>query len=192
MQDYLGLTGPAAGFVPATSPRPDGARLRFADFLHPGVECEVAVRLGRDVPWGREAGIADVAEAFAAIEIVEKRYGDLGELGTPSLIADCVFHAAGVLGAAAANWRELDLAAIRGELRVDGVAQGSGFSRDLLGHPLEALRWLATSPAAREFGGLRAGQVVWLGSVTPPIWLDGPCRVDVAFEGLGSVSVSFG
>ncbi|MFL1461268.1 2-keto-4-pentenoate hydratase [Roseococcus sp. DSY-14] len=192
MQDYLGLTGPAAGFVPATSPHPDGARLRFGDFLHPGVECEVAVRLGRDVPWGAEAGIADVAEAFAAIEIVEKRYGDLGELGTPTLIADCVFHAAGVLGQAPPDWRELDLAAIRGELRVDGEVKGGGFGRDLLGHPLEALRWLATSPAAREFGGLRAGQVVWLGSVTPPIWLEGPCAVEVAFDGLGKVSVSFG
>ncbi len=191
MQDYLGLTGPAAGFVPATSPHPSGARLRFADFLNPGVECEVAVRLARDVPWGQEAGIADVAEAFAAIEIVEKRYGDLGELGTPTLIADCVFHAGGVLGTAPAHWREVDLAAIRGELRVDGAVKGSGFGRDLLGHPLEALRWLATSPAAEAFGGLRAGQVVWLGSVTPPIWLDGPCAVAVAFDGLGEVSVSF-
>ena len=191
MQDYLGLSGPAAGFVPASSPHADGTVLRFADFLHPGVECEVGLRLARDIPFGADAGVDDVAEVFPAIEVVEKRYGDLGALGTPTLVADCVFHAAGVLGAAPTNWRGLDLAAIRGELRVDGVVMGSGHGRDLLGHPLEALRWLAKSPAAREFGGLRAGQVVWLGSVTPPIWLDGPCRVEVAFDGLGQVALSF-
>jgi hypothetical protein len=27
--------------------------------------------------------------------------------------------------------------------------------------------------------------VVWLGSVTLPIWLDEPCEVVAAFEGLG-------
>src|SRR4051812_35679388 len=40
MQEYLGLAGPAAGFVPAESLRPNGATLRFADFQNPGVECE--------------------------------------------------------------------------------------------------------------------------------------------------------
>jgi hypothetical protein len=30
-----------------------------------------------------------------------------------------------------------------------------------------------------------------LGSVTPPIWLDGPCAVTVAFDGLPDVRVEF-
>ncbi len=194
MQDYLGIDGPAAGFVPATSLRRDGVALRFADFLNPGVECEVGVRLGRDLPAGpctREAAAAAVAEVFPAIEIVERRYGDLKELGTPTLIADQVFHAAGVLGAPAEGWRGLDLGAARGELRVDGVVKGGGFGRDLLGHPLEALAWLAGSGAAAAFGGLQAGQVIWLGSVTPPIWLDGPCAVEVGFDLLGTVRLRF-
>ena len=72
-----------------------------------------------------------------------------------------------------------------------GVARGSGHGRDLLGHPFLALAWLAGSGAAREFGGLRAGQVVWLGSVTPPIWLDGPCGVEVEFGGFGVVGLRF-
>ena len=106
MQTYLGLDGPAAGFVPATSLRPDGAALRFADFVAPGVECEVAVRLGRDLPPGpctRDQAAAAVEAVFPAIEIVDRRYGDLAELGTPTLIADQVFHAAGLLGEAMAK-----------------------------------------------------------------------------------------
>ena len=39
-------------------------------------------------------------------------------------------------------------------------------------------------------GGLKAGQVVMLGSVTPPIWLDRPCHVSVRFEGLGEATVT--
>lgn len=193
MQDYLGLPHPAAGFVPASSLRPDGVTLPFKDFLNVGVECEVGVRLGADLPFGatRVQAEAAVAEVFPAIEIVERRYDDLAVLGTPTLIADQVFHAAGVLGAPCADWKILDLGAIRGEMTVDGVSKGAGHGRDLLGHPMQALTWLAGSGAAEVFGGLRKGQVVWLGSVTPPIWLEGPCEVVVAFEGLGKVSLRF-
>ena len=56
-----------------------------------GVECELAVRLGHRLPPGpctfAQAALA-VDELFTAIEIVENRYGDLAELGTPMLIAD--------------------------------------------------------------------------------------------------------
>ena len=194
MQNILGLTGPAGGFVPKEGLRATPASFRFADFLNPGVECEVGLRIGQDLPHGahtRESVAAAVAEVFPAIEIVEKRYGDLAELGTPTLIADQVFHAAGVLGAPVADWRGVDLGATRGRMTVAGTVRGEGVGADLLGHPLEALAWLAGSDCAREFGGLKAGQVVFLGSVTPPIWLDGPCDVLVEFDSLGKVQVNF-
>ncbi len=194
MQDYLGLSGPAAGFVPRSSLNPNGATLRFADFQNPGVECEIGLRLGRDLPAGpctREQAAAAVAEVFPAIEIVEKRYDDLKALGTPTLIADQVFHAAGVMGDPCPGWRDLDLGAVRGEMRLDGKPMGSGFGRDLLGHPLAALAWLVGSGAAEVFGGLKAGQVVWLGSVTPPFWLERPCLVEACFEGLGTARLQF-
>jgi len=195
MQEYLGLSGPAAGFVPRESLRPDGATLRFAEFLNVGVECEVGVRLGRDLPPGpctREQAADAVAEVHPAIEVVEKRYpADLATLGTPTLIADQVFHAAALMGAPVPDWRALDLGAVRGELRVNGAAKASGHGRDLLGHPFEALAWLAGSGASEVFGGLKAGQMVWLGSVTPPIWLDGPCEVEAAFDLLGTARLRF-
>ena len=50
--------------------------------------------------------------------------------------------------------------------------------------------WLAGCPTVAAFGGLKAGQVVMLGSVTPPIWLDRPCHVSVRFEGLGEATVT--
>jgi len=194
MQSYLGLDGPAAGFVPAGSINRSPLVVNYADFLGVGVECEIAVRLIADLPAAActpEQAAAAVGEVMAAIEIVEKRYGDLAELGTPTLIADQVFHASGVLGAPVADWSGIDLGASRGELFVDGLPRGFGFGRDLLGHPMNALAWLAGSGAAEVFGGLRAGQVIWLGSVTPPIWLEGPCTVRVAYSGLGEAMLTF-
>ena len=193
MQAYLGLPGPSAGFTPKSGLRASPATARHADFLNPGAECEVAVRLARDIapgPCTRDEAAAAVGEVFAARESVEKRYDDLGKLGTPTLIADQVFHAGGVLGTPVADWRAVDLAATRGRLSVDGQIRGEGVGADLLGHPFEALAWLAASAGAAAFGGLRAGQVVFLGSVTPPIWLDGPCKAVVEFDTLGRVELT--
>jgi 2-keto-4-pentenoate hydratase len=194
MQGYLGLTGPAAGFVPAASLQPQDAALRYADFVRVGVECEIGVRLGQDLPHGpctpEQAGAA-VAECFAAIEIVENRYEDFLTLGAPALIADQVFHAAGVAAPPQPGWRGLDLGAVQGRFLIDGVERATGFGRDLLGHPFAALAWLAGSEAARVFGGLKAGQMVWLGSVTPAIWLDRPCAVAADFGPLGTARLRF-
>jgi 2-keto-4-pentenoate hydratase len=192
MQEYLGLDGPAAGFMhAATVFRADGS-VRFADCIKPGVECEVAVRLAHDLPPGsykRETVAAAVGEFVAGIEIVENRYDDLKTLGTPTLIADQVYHVAAVLGEqGGVNWHALDIATLRGRILIDGVERDAGVTSDLMGHPFTCLAFLASSPVAAAFGGLKAGQCIMLGSVTPPIWLDGPARVSVEFDGLPAVT----
>jgi 2-keto-4-pentenoate hydratase len=195
MQEYLGLTGPAAGFMASGNINRSGVTVRFADFVRPGVECELAVRLARDLPPGpcnAEQAAGAVGELTAGIEIVENRYGELLELGVPTLIADQVYHGAAVLGdAGVQDWRLMDIGALRGRLVVDGHVRDEGVGADLLGHPMNCLAWLAGSPVAAAFGGLKAGQVIMLGSVTPPVWLTGPASVTVDFSSLPPVQVSF-
>ncbi|OJY70955.1 MAG: hypothetical protein BGP12_07575 [Rhodospirillales bacterium 70-18] len=199
MQAYLGLSSPAAGFMPRDGLHASGARLPWSAARGLGVECEIGVRLAADLPPGPcevARAAAAVGEMFAAIEVVENRYGtppagDIKALGTATLIADQFYHAGAVLGAPAPGWCALDLAAVAGRIEVDGAVRAEGKGADLLGHPMNALAWLAGSSAARAFEGLRAGQVVMLGSVTLPIWLDGPCHVRVTFDGLGVAEVAF-
>lgn len=192
MRKYLGLNGPAAGFMAAATVfRSDGA-VRFADCMKPGVECEVAVRLAHDLPPGqydKETVAGAVGEFVAGIEIVENRYGDLKTLGTPTLIADQVYHVAAVLGEqGGVDWRTLDIGALSGRISIDGVERDAGLTSDLMGHPFECLACLASSPVAAAFGGLKAGQCIMLGSVTPPVWLDAPAVVRVEFQGLPAVT----
>ncbi|MGC1411111.1 MAG: fumarylacetoacetate hydrolase family protein [Acetobacteraceae bacterium] len=195
MQEYLGLSGPAAGFMALGNIHRSGAIVHFADFVRPGVECELAVRLAHDLPPAPcTAGQAAdaVGDLVAGIEIVENRYGELLELGVPTLIADQVFHAAAALGEPGSqNWRSLDIGKLRGRLVVDGHQRDEGVGADLMGHPMNCLAWLAGSSVAAAFGGLKAGQVIMLGSVTPPIWLTGPASVTVDFAPLPPVQVAF-
>ena len=192
MQEYLGLDGPLAGFMhQATVFRGDGA-IRFADCIKPGMECEVAIRLARDLPPGsytKETVAGAVGEFVAGIEIVENRYDELKILGTPTLIADQVYHVGAVVGdQGGVDWRKLDIGSLRGRMLIDGVERDAGVTSDLMGHPFNCLAFLASSSVAAAFGGLRAGQCVMLGSVTPPIWLDGPANVTVQFDGLPAVT----
>ncbi len=190
MQDYLGLTGPGAGFIAPDNLHDSGTEIAFAGLYRPGVECELAVRLGADLPPGPcdEARAGAAVEAmFAAIELVENRYGDLKELGTPSLVADQLFHRAAIIGPPLADWTTLDLRTLRGRISVNDEARGEGMGEELMGNPLRGLAWLAGSEVAAAFGGLREGQVVLLGSVTPPVWLEGPATVTVEFSALAPV-----
>jgi 2-keto-4-pentenoate hydratase len=187
------LGGPAAGFMAIGDIHRSGVTVRFADYIRPGVECELAVRLARDLPPGpctAEQAADAVGDLVAGIEIVENRYGELLELGVPTLIADQVFHAAAVLGEAAKqDWRSLDIGTLRGRLLVDAHQRDEGVGTDLMGHPMNCLAWLAGSSVAAAFGGLKAGQVVMLGSVTPPVWLTGPASVTVEFSLLPPVQL---
>ncbi len=148
------------------------------------------MRLGHDLPPGpctRAAAAAAVDRLAAAIELVENRYADIAALGTPTLIADQVYHRAAVIGPPVADWSARDPAALEGRMMVDGVLRDSGLGAELLGDPIACLAWLAGSAVAAAFGGLRAGQWVMLGSVTPPVWLDGPAGIAVAFTDLPEV-----
>ncbi len=190
MQAHIGLSGPMGGFMPDAGLYPSGITLKRADFQNPGVECEIAVRLGRDLPPGPcspEQARAAVGELFAAIEVVDNRYSDLADLGTPTIIADQVFHAAAVLGEPFPGWQELDLPGLAGRMSIDGTVRDEGVGADLLGDPMRCLAWLAGSAVSAAFGGLLAGQVVLLGSVTPPVWLARAAAVEVAFPPLPEV-----
>jgi 2-keto-4-pentenoate hydratase len=191
MQASLGIGSPIAGFMEGKDVYLSHAALRFDDFVRPGVECEVAVRLAADLPPGPcslEQARAAVGDFVAGIEIVENRYGDLKELGTPTLVADQMYHAAAVLGEqGGVDWRSLDIGVLHGRISLDDGSGDEGVTTDLLGHPLNGLAWLAASDVAAAFGGLKAGQIVMLGSVTPTIWLTGPTAVTVRFAPLPPV-----
>lgn len=193
MQEFLGLDGPLAGFMPGSGLYSSGVRLRFADFQTPAVECELAMRLASDLPPGPctpERAAAAVGAVSAGIEIVENRYPDLREFGVPALIADQMFHAAAVLGTPEADWRSLDLKTISGRINVNQCLRGDGKGAELMGDPLAALAWLAGSPLLAAFGGLKVGQVVMLGTVTPAVWLMGPAVVEVTFGALAPVKLT--
>jgi len=195
MQQYIGIPHPCGGNVFAKGVHASGASLAAADFVRVGVECEIAVRLARDLvpsaaPFTADT-VAQAVEAYLpAIEIVDDRYSEWQTMGAPTLVADDFFAAGCVLGQPVARSVAPDLLDVVGRAVINGVEVARGTGADVLGHPHHALAWLANHLAASG-NGLRAGQIVLTGSLVKTIWLDAGDSVMMDLSGLGRVSVDF-
>src|SRR6201996_252963 len=196
MQQYLDIPHPCGGGVFARGVHESGVRLRAADYVRVGVECEIAVRLSRSLPAGQGPFTADsvagAIEAYLpAIEIVDDRYERWETLGAPTLVADDFFAAGCVLGAPVARAEAPDLLTVKGLALINGTEAGRGTGADVLGHPHHALAWLANH-LAEQGRGLHAGQIVLTGSLVKTVWLKAGDRVVMELEGLGTVEAGFG
>ncbi|HEY1480042.1 MAG TPA: fumarylacetoacetate hydrolase family protein [Gaiellales bacterium] len=194
MQEYLDIHEPAAGHIRASTVHEGPASVEHASFRNPGVECELAVRLARDLapgsgPHDRESVRPAIGSVMAAIEIVDDRYIDWRALAAPTLTADDFFGAGCVLGRPDVPWRDVDLGRVAATMRVNGQEIGSGVGADILGDPLAALVWLVNGPARAQ--GLPAGSIVMLGSLVQTHWVDAGDVVTIENDTFGDVSVTF-
>jgi len=195
MQRYLDIPHPCAGGVFLRGIHDSGVTLPAADYRHVGVECEIAVRLAADLvpsaaPFTHRS-VADAIEAYhPAIEIVDDRYVTWETMGAPTLVADDFFAAGCVLGPPIPPAAVPDLIAVQGRAIINGVAAGQGSGADVLGHPHNALAWLANHLAA-EGRGLRAGQIVLTGSLVKTVWLKAGDSAVMELDGLGRVEARF-
>lgn len=193
-QAIIGCGGPFYGPMFAFQIAESGTALAAPAGLL-GVECEFAFRIAEDQPpgrggWDRHAIAALVGSCHPALEIIARRTVGSGFPGFTPAVADFALNAGFLHGPAIEGWQGADLAAAEVLGFVDGAQTNAGFGRNVLGHPLEALAWLANTLADRG-RGLTAGQWVSTGTclgVVP----GGPGQlVRGDFGPLGAVSVRF-
>lgn len=195
MQEFLKIDQPCAGRVFAAHVHHGSAQVRRDDYVRPGVECEIAVVLETNLPatgapYSRSSVAAAVGGVMAAIEIVDDRYRDFRTVGVPTLIADDFFHSGCVLGDRVTDWRRLDLASLAGATFIDGVQVGRGSGASVMGHPLNALAWLANARSKLGLEPLRRGEFVLLGSLVETQWLNAGMRTRIEIEQLGALELA--
>jgi 2-oxo-3-hexenedioate decarboxylase len=146
--------------------------------IQPRFEPEIAVVLRRDVPPGSSAGsvVVAIGATFLAVDVLDSVWRDY-RFSLPQVVADNTSGGAFVLGEHAYD----AIPSGRLDVRLDGDVVGSGSLADI-GDPVAHLQWLAD-----DVGGLRAGQVIFLGSPTAAVdarpgllELDGPDGVSLS------------
>ena len=191
MQKFCGIDHPIAGVVLASRVHQSGATVRRADYGRLGLEFEIAVRIKSDVPVSGAPVTAEmvaphIGGVCAAIELVDDRSADYGNLDVLSLVADNSWNAGIVLSEFSAKWPDLEPAL--GRATKDGTGIGEGHGRDILGHPFNSVAWLATQLNSRGVG-LKAGQIVMTGAVMKTVFPDVDASYRFDLEGIGTVEV---
>ena len=191
MQKFCGIDHPIAGVVLASRLHRSGVTVRRADFGRLGLEFEIAVRIKSDIPVTAAPCTAEmvaphIGGVCAAVELVDDRSADYGNLDVLSLVADNSWNGGIVLSEFAAKWPDLE--PVAGRATKDGADIGEGHGRDILGHPFNSVAWLATQLNSRG-EGLKAGQVVMTGAVMKTVFPDADASYRFALEGLGTVDV---
>ena len=173
MQEFVGVNEPQAGVMLESTLRRTPAKLRAMDYVHLIVEFEIAVQMAADLPaadapYSRGSVAPFVQAVMPAIEIADDRNADYTELARHlfELIADNGWNEGAVLGMPVTKWRNLDLGALRGVATINGSVVGEGVGAAALGHPLEALAWIANHLAAHSRGLVFRDVVITVSIIT--------------------------
>jgi 2-keto-4-pentenoate hydratase len=196
MQRFVGVDVPQAGVILRKLVRRTPARVRASDYVRLIVEFEVGVEIGEDLPaadapFTRERVLQAVGAVMPAIEIADDRDADYSQLCRHpyELIADNSWNEGAVLGEPVRGWKALDLGQVLGVAAINGKRVGEGRGEAAMGHPFEAVAWIADHLAALGRGLLR-GEVVITGSMITSKVVKAGDRVDFHLEGVGGVVLS--
>ncbi|MGH1477857.1 MAG: 2-keto-4-pentenoate hydratase [Geminicoccales bacterium] len=201
----IGATSPEAQALlrtdhPFTSPlfepdcRQSGATIQEPGYGLLGLEPEFALKLGADLePRGKLYEVDDVKDAVASVhpafEVIGLRLPN--ELFPNALVATADFGAnvGFVVGDGVADWQAHDLLAIPVTASVDGqqIAKGSG--KAVMGHPLNALVWLANHLSASS-EGLKAGDWISTGTCAGVVPIKTGQSASADFGPIGSVTLT--
>ena len=166
--------------------------LSFSQVLHPKVEPELAFIMGRDVA-GPCVTAPDIMNATAyvvpAFEIIDSRFHNFKIGSRYDAIVDNLSSARFKLGVGRCRPTEVDLVSIGMALKVNGAYTGFGAGASVMGHPARAVAQLACA-LAQEGRGLKEGDIILSGAITPstPVHVGDSLRAD--FGGLGYVELN--
>jgi 2-keto-4-pentenoate hydratase len=177
---------PVCSPVPADAYAESGAMLDIADSVDL-VEAEIAVHLASDLPVRAEPyAEADIEAAIGSIHPALEFIGP--GVDFPSDVANFQRNITVVVGPALSGWRDVENGTVAIDLVVgsDTHHVATGATR---ADTITALTWLANG-RAKDFGGLKAGQVIITGSRVNTSVAGMRGQVEARFAGLGSVAAT--
>ena len=190
MQQLMGIDHPCGGMIYASAIHASPARIKAASFMHLVVECELAVRLGADLParaqpYSRADVRAAIDAVMPAFELIEDRHANYKSTSAKTLIADNAWNGGIVLGAPVTLSSAFDPDKLAGTLSINGKQAHTGLTDD----PLGALAWIANLAIERDRPMTR-GMVVITGSVIPTLPIALGDQFSFALQGLGAVEMT--
>ncbi|MDJ0612684.1 MAG: fumarylacetoacetate hydrolase family protein [Rhizobiaceae bacterium] len=192
IQEMCGVDEPAYGSILTEYVHANNHEADLNNFIRMGIEFEVAVEIGEDLPLGRDFTKETVAEHISAVmpafEMIDDRDADYAHLDAISLLADRCWCSGIVLGTRNEDWQHLDIGNLTSEVVWNGVADEKGHTGDALGHPLNSVAFVANHLGQRGTG-LKAGEIIMTGSALKTRFPNPGDTATYRIDGLGEVSI---
>ncbi|MGH8541850.1 MAG: fumarylacetoacetate hydrolase family protein [Stenotrophobium sp.] len=194
VQDMLGVHQPDFGFLTNTMEVADGSSVSLGKtkLIQPRAEGEIAFVLKKDLrgPGVTEEQVLDATDyVVPCFEIVDSRIRDW-KIKIQDTVADNASCGVFVLGKDRVKPRELDLAAVKMQIRKNGAHVASGIGAAVQGHPATAVAWLANTLG--RFGiPFLAGEIILSGSLAPLLPAVPSDRFEMSLAGIGNASIAF-
>jgi len=191
-QQAFGTDEPVYGTLFEDMRVDSGATIPAGALAMPKVEGEIVLELGADLEGedlAAEEIRAAVAAIYVALEIPDSPIS--GKLSAVDMAAANAAGAAYVLGQRHAVDANFDTSSIALTMTHNGAEVSSGVSSVCMGDPVNVLVWLARKLAGAGIP-MRAGQIVFAGSLIPILPVEPGDSFQACAGGLGSVNVTFG
>jgi 2-keto-4-pentenoate hydratase len=188
----FGLTEPVCGRLMAPHIYQSGETLEINDYIDCALEPELILHIGMDLD-ASNLKVSHLRSAISAISPGIEVHNYRFWYGRPSwqeLIASNAIHAALVIGSKYEYRPEIDLTQEQTSLLINGVEAATGVGADIMGGPIESLRWLLTHLSAQH-RGLQRGDLVIPGSATKLISVKGGDVAEAGFTHFGSSCAVF-
>jgi len=183
--DKFGLTGPVVGFLTEATRHPPGATVACGGWRNPVAEPEIAVHIGRDVD-NPSRVVDSIAALGPAIELADVHPPPEN---IQDVLAGNIFHRAVILGEPDPARAGGVSAGLRALIRRDGEEVADTTDLETFTGELVAILGHAATMLGNAGEGLRAGEVVIMGSIVPPIAVIAGEEINFELSPLPAISV---
>jgi 2-keto-4-pentenoate hydratase len=192
MQTMLGVKEPDYGHILNGMVVMEGEKVPTADLIKPRIEGELAFVLKEDLQ-GPAVTLTEVIRCsegvIPALEIIDSRIADW-KIKLADTVADNASSARIVLGGMITPLNALDLRTVGMVLEKNGEVAATAAGAAVLGHPAQAVAWLANKLAVYGIP-LRHGEVILSGSLTAAVPVGSGDFIRADFGSLGDVKTKF-
>jgi len=192
VMNMLGVDQPDFGQLLSGMLYNDGESIATTGLIAPRAEGEIAFVLKRDL-MGPGLTAADVLAAtegvMACFEIVDSRIADW-KIQIQDTVADNASCGVFVLGNQLVDVRGVDLSLVGMALEKNGELVATGAGAASLGHPVNAMVWLANKLGSLGIP-LKAGEIILSGSLAALVPVKAGDCLHMSLGGLGSCTVRF-
>ncbi|MGI9499027.1 MAG: 2-keto-4-pentenoate hydratase [Geminicoccaceae bacterium] len=190
----LGTDHPFRAPLFAADCHDEGASIAEPGYGLIGLEPEFALRLGADLPAREKPYTLDevraaVAAVHPAFEIIGLRLPNELLKNAVVVTADFGANAGFVAGEGVGDWQGHDMVGIMVRVSIGGEEVASGSGAKVMGHPLNALLWLANDFGSSG-GGLAAGDWISTGTCAGIVPVAAGQRAVADFGPFGQVSMT--